>query len=475
MNRVLLCLLASALVFGLCGPGCMRVGPDYTRPDPGMDMPERFLSDTGEQTAVPGDLHRWWEAFDDPYLNQAVMQVVFHNPDIVRAAARVMEARAAVTRIGADRYPSLDFNASRSRQQQNVVEPFSGQRVSVETDTYSLSMPASFELDLWGRLARASEAARADLLAAGQNRRTVVQSLVAETVNLYLQIRSLREQIELTRNLVTAYEQNRDLVERRYERGLVSVLDVHQIRRSLARARSQVPALVRARGQAAHALAVLQGRYPDPKILKPGPAGKFPSLPPVPAGLPAQLLEQRPDIREAEAALEAACARIGAARAARLPQITLTGSFGYTSDQFDTLLDPASQLWQIAAGAFQPLFDAGRRAAAEQEAMARYRQQEAAWAKTVLDALAEVEDALLSRQQLIEQHSRLQSLVSEAQATLDSAENRYQRGLVSYINVLDARQASFQAKLDLVEAQYAIFRNRVELHRALGGGWDQIQ
>ncbi|MBS0013878.1 MAG: efflux transporter outer membrane subunit [Desulfobacterales bacterium] len=475
MNRVLFCLLACALAFGLCGPGCMRAGPDYARPEPDFDMPGGFVSGSPEQAAVETDQNRWWEAFDDPALNRAVMRVIFANPDIARAAARVMEARAAVTQTGADQYPSLDFNASRSRQQQNIVEPFSGQRVSVETDTFSLSLPASFELDLWGRLARASEAARADLLAAEQNRRTMVQSMVAETVNLYLQIRSIQEQIDLSRDLVAAYEQNRDLVERRYERGLVSVLDVHQVRRSLARARSQLPALIRARGRAGHALAILQGQYPDSENLKRTTADGLPQLPPVPAALPSQLLDRRPDIRAAEAALEAACARIGAARAARLPQISLTGSFGYTSDAFDTLLNPASQLWQIAAGAFQPVFDAGRRAAAEQGALARYQQQEAVYAKTVLEALAEVEDALLSRQQLIEQHSRLRSLVSEAEATLNSAENRYQRGLVSYINVLDARQASFQAQLDLVEAQYAIFRNRVELHRVLGGGWDQVE
>lgn len=475
MKRIFYYVIALGLGIAVSGAGCMRAGPDYKRPDSGIEMPERFLSDFSEQTRGRINQDRWWEAFGDPAINQAVSAAATGNPDIARAAARVLEARAAMTQTRADQYPSLNIRARASRQEQEVVNPLAGGLVTVKTDTFSLSLPASFELDLWGRLARAGEVARAELLAAEENRRTMVHSIVAETVSLYLQIQSLQAQIGVTRKLVAAYEQNRQVVEDRHKRGLTSVLDVHQARRSLARGRAQLPSLIQAEGQARHALAILQGKYPSAGNLQTNDRIGFKNLPPVPAGLPAQLLERRPDILAAEAALQAASARIGVARAARLPQISLTGSFGYTSDELNTLLNPASQLWQIAAGSLQPVFDAGKRAAAEKAARARYQQQQAAYAATVLKALAEVEDALLSRQQLMERRSRLLNLLSESGATLASAQDRYRRGLASYLNVLDAQQSKYQAELDLIQAEYSIYSNRVRLHRALGGGWDQIQ
>ena len=252
------------------------------------------------------------------------------------------------------------------------------------------------------------------------------------------------------------------------------MLDLHQARRSLARAEAELPPLIEASGRARHSLAILQAEYPG----RASEAGcqplDFSAPPPVPAGLPAELLTRRPDIRSAEAALEAASARIGVARAARFPQITLTGSLGYSSDELETLFDPASRLWKLAAGGVQPLFDAGRLAASERVARARYEQQLAAYAKTVLNAFAEVEDSLLARRQLLERRKRLVKLRSESEATLETALDRYQRGLTSYLNVLDARQSLYQTNLDLAETEYNIYSNRVKLHRALGGGWDRM-
>jgi multidrug efflux system outer membrane protein len=474
MKQILLYLIAAGLVLA-AGAGCMKAGPDYVRPDPGFEMPARFISDVSKHDSVEPNQDRWWQVFGNPGINHAVSLAINANPDILKAAARVMEARAAITQVRADQYPSLNLQAQASRQQQDMVNPFSGDMTSVKTDTFSLSLPASFELDLWGKLSRASQAARADLLAAEENRRTIVQSVIAETVSLYLQVLSLQDQIAVTRELIAAYEQSLDMVEDRYRRGLVSVLDLYQARRSLAMAKSRLPSLIETKGQTQHALAILQGRYPaatdDLNDKKYG----FNDLSQVPAGLPSAILEQRPDIRAAEASLEAASARIGVARANRLPQISLTGSFGYTSNELNALLKPASQLWQMAAGGLQPVFDAGKRAAAEKAARARYQQMEAAYASTVLKALAEVEDALFSRRQLIKRRLRLFELLCESEATLAAAEDRYSRGLISYLNVLDARQSKYQAKLDLIAAEYAIYVNRVRLHRALGGGWDMME
>ncbi|MFW5874640.1 MAG: efflux transporter outer membrane subunit [bacterium] len=464
-------LLAISAV--IAASGCMRVGPDYKRPDPGFEVPEQYLSAKEAQTSdyVPAD--KWWETFDDPGLNRVVDAAVKNNPEVAGAAAGVMEARAALRRSDADRFPSVDLEAKASRQRGYEENPLTGETVSVETDTFSFSVPASFEIDLWGRLSRASQAARADLLAAEENRRTVVQSLVAETANLYLRIRFLDLQIRITRDLVKSHEKSLELVEDRYQRGLASMLDVRQARRALARAESELPSLLNSRGAALHSLSVLQGRYPKNTELKEGSQAGFSSLPPIPAGLPSGLLSRRPDIRAAEASLEAECARIGVARANRFPQISLTGSFGYTSDELSALFDRESHLSRIAAGAFQPLFDAEARAAAEKAARARYEKQVASYAKTLLDAFAEVEDALFAAQRLRERRERLERLVSESEATLETARDRYNRGLAGYLNVLDARQSLFQANLDLAQAEYAIYENRVKLYRALGGGWDR--
>ncbi|MFP3998567.1 MAG: efflux transporter outer membrane subunit [Desulfobacterales bacterium] len=466
-----------AMVFvilaGFAAAGCMRVGPDYARPETDFHVPDRYLSADDGQTSDYLTRDKWWEAFGEPELNRRVASAVKNNPDVAEAAAAVMEARAVMHRTGADRFPSFDIEARASRQGRYEVNPLTNESRTVETDTFSLSVPASFEIDLWGRLARASQAARADLLAAEENRRTVVQSLIAETVNLYLQIRFLDRQIKITNDLVKSYKQNLELVEGRYSRGVASILDVRQARRALARAEAELPSLEESRGTAMHSLSILQGKYPEKRGVKEGGQTEFKIPPPVPPGLPSELLERRPDIRAAEASLEAACARIGVARANRFPRISLTGSLGYTSEELSALFEPESRLWQIAAGAIQPLFDAGQRAAAERAARARYEKQVALYAKTLLNAFGEVEDALFAGQQLIGRRARLGQLVSESESVLETAMDRYKRGLSGYLNVLDARQSLFQAELDLIQAEYAIYSNRVKLHRALGGGWDR--
>jgi multidrug efflux system outer membrane protein len=375
----------------------------------------------------------------------------------------------------ADQFPSVDANFQASRQQQSIVDQFTGRNITVKSDTFSLIFPASYELDLWGRLARATEASRADLMAAEDNRRTIAQSLVAETVSLYLQIRYLEQQITINRRLVNTYEQNLELLDQRYRQGIASVLDVYQARRLLAQAEAQLPPLLESAGKARHSLAILQGKYPENNDLNISSKWAFEVLPPVPAGLPSELLNRRPDIRSAEAALQAASARIGVAKAARFPQISITGSFGYISNELNMLLDHTSELWQLTGGCLQPVFDAGKRAAAQEAAEARYEQQLAAYAKTILDALAEVEDALLTRKQQLDLRKRLIRLLSEAQSTLDTAKDRYYRGLTDYLNVLDAQQVLYQAKLSLVQNENAIYNSQVQLHRALGGGWERTE
>lgn len=458
-------------MLGFLAAGCMKLGPEYQRPDTDFDMPGSYMEadGAGAQPYVPQ--HNWWVQFNEPRLNQIVARVLTHNPDIRKAAASVLEYRALIGQTRADQFPKLDFNAQGSRQQQSVVDPFSSKNVTVQIDSFSLSLPASFELDLWGRLSRATEAARADLLAAEENRQTLIHSLIAEAVSQYFNIQSLEARLQISRRLTRTYRENLELVEARYRQGLSSILDLRQARRSLAQSEAEVPPLVQALGKARQALAVLQGQYPAKTIEATGAQSRFELPPPIPAGLPGELLNRRPDIRAVEASLKSACARIGVAKANRFPQIRLTGSLGYTSNELQELFEPENELWQIASGIVQPVFDAGKRKSAQKAAEARYRQQVAQYAKTVLEAFSEVEAALLTRRQQIERYERLESYLKEAKATLDTALDRYQRGLTSYLNVLDAQKARFQAELSLVETRNTIYTNRVSLYRALGGGW----
>ncbi len=458
-----LCLLLTA---------CPALGPDYQRPDIDVDIPGQYGQPacTGAtKNFVSPD--QWWREFDDTRLNQIVNKVMEGNPDIHSAMASVLEAKARAGQARADRFPSLDLTFQSSRQKQSTLDPFSGDIISLRTDAFSASLPAAFELDLWGRLRRASEAARADLLAAEQNRQTVVQSLIAEAATRYFTIQSLKKQVDLLHRLIRSHQDNLKLVEARYQRGLTSVQDVHQARRALARTRAEIPPLMENLKIACQTLAVLQGDYPDISPATLSEKNDFKLPPPVPAGLPSELLNRRPDIRSAEAALAAACARIGAAKANRFPRISLTGTFGYNSDELDLLLKPESEIWKIGSGIFQPLFDAGQRKNLQKAAEARYQKQLAVYAQTVLTAFAEVEGALVSRAQQIERFRHLLDVHSEAEATLTTTRERYQRGLTNSLQVLDAQQTKLRAELDLIRTQYSIITNRITLYRALGGGW----
>lgn len=469
MHRIII-FIAAGLALG----GCMTLGPDYRRPAPDYAIPQKFEQASSDQTGAYIPQDRWWKVFNDPELDRIVEKVAQKNPDIHRAAASVMEVLAYMRQTQASQYPEVNLNAEVSRQQQLMRNPANGEWESTITETRSLSLPASFEIDLWGRLARMTEAAQADLLTAEENRRTVVQSMIAETVTRYLEIRSLEQRIAITRELIDSYRKHLEVIDSRYQRGLTSMLDVRQARRMLAQAESKLPSLVLSLGQTRQVLTILQGEYPKADSPVPYKVQTFQQLPPVPVGLPSELLNRRPDILAAEARLKAASAGIGVAKAGRLPIISLTGNFGYASNSLKNMFTPESQLWQLAAQGVQPVFNAGKLSAIQRAAEARYQEELAAYSKTVLNAFFEIESALLTRQQQMERRKRLLRFYNEAEATLTTAMDRYQRGLIDYLNVLDARQALNQAELDMVESEQAIYTNQVRLHRALGGGWDHI-
>jgi multidrug efflux system outer membrane protein len=372
--------------------------------------------------------------------------------------------------------PEVGLEAQIQRQSQPVgvtAGPTGTTRITANID--SLSIPATFEVDLWGRLARAEEAAREDLLQSAENRQTVAQTVTAEAISLYLQIESLERQIKIVEDSIANYRDSLQVVNRRYERGLVSILDLRQARRTLAQAEARLPALRQDLGTAQQQLAVLAGQYPKTSPAREHPEDYYRQLDPVPPGLPSELLRRRPDIRANEAGLRAQNARVGEALAARFPRISLTGNLGYTSSDLSTLLQPESFLWSWAAGLVQPLFTAGRLAAQQREAEARFQQGAADYAKTVLTAFSEVEQALLTREEQLQRRERLLKFLEEARATQRVAQSRYQRGLVGYLDVLEAQQTRFQAEENVVLVDFAILNNRVSLHRSLGGGWAQLE
>ena len=456
----------------LCVGGCMKMGPDFKKPDLQLSPPGKFqYSPKKTEVVLPED--RWWEVFGDPEINGLVKKVLQNNPDLQQAAARILELQYQVVRTRADRFPTLGLQGGAQRQHEPESSFGPGVPIGGTVSQHSISLPASYEMDLWGKYARAEEASRAQLLQEAENRLTLSQSLVAEAISLYLQIQSLERRIQVTLQSLKNFQDSVTFVERRYKRGLTSILDLRQARRTLNQAQGNLPQLRQELGATQQTLAVLAGEYPKTHKPHAQPEDYYKKLKSIPPGLPSELLLRRPDIRAVEARLKALNAQIGVAKASRFPSISLTGSYGYASEELFDLFQPGAA-WSLAARLAQPLFDAGRLKANQRAAEARYAQGVAAYGKAVLNAFREVENALLTRRKQIERRGDVLSFVVEARATQRVAQSRYMRGLVDYLTVLNAQQTRFQAEDQLLRVELTILANRVTLHRALGGGWAKL-
>lgn len=466
-RRLSLALVAAVAATGLSCGVVFRPGPDYERP--AVEIPARetyaWLPDTAE--ALPAV--RWWEVFGDTTLDRLVGEAVRSNLDIRRATASVAEMRARGRQALAERLPAV--TAQGNWQKQELPESGVIPGYPTTTEQYNLSLAASYEVDLWGKVSRSHEAALADLAASEESRRAIVQSVIAETTTLYLQMEALERRIQIAEDLVENQGRGVAAIEGRYMRGLTSVLDLKQAQRGLASARAVLPQLRQELGVTQHRLSILLGRYPEASPPRPQPEDYFTRLAPVPAGLPSDLLASRPDVRAAEERLRALNARYGVAAGNLFPRITLTGSYGYRSPELREIFTPRNILWNVLAGITQPIFNAQTLLAETGAARARYEQGVTDYARTVLGAFAEVENALLTRERQLERREFIIDFLEKARATLDIAQNRYDRGLVSYITVLDAWSARYQAEDNLVLVDLAILTNRVALHRALGGEW----
>jgi len=468
--RIAWALPALVLISLTVTAGCIKVGPDYQRPEFAFKAPQTY--DQAKSTVPYEKLDRWWEQFGDPQLNQTVDEVLRNNLDLQATAGKVLELRASFVQSRAARFPTVSVGgtAQRQRSTSSLSLPTT-QTISTEKESYELSLAATFEVDLWGKLARAEASARADLLQAEENRLTVAQTVVASAVTGYFNVRNLQRRLVVNQSSIVAYTKSMTFVEGRYRRGLTSALDLRQARRSLAQAKAATPTLEQQLGLAKQDLAVLLGRYP---VIKPDPdpgIDYLAHMKPVPPGLPSELLLRRPDLKAAEAGLQSLSEKIGVARAARFPSISLTAGYGYADNALHTLFSPANELWNIALGISQPIFNAGSLAAQEKAARARYAQGVTSYAKTVLNAFSEVEGALLTKQQQDIRRQLLKDAVREAEATQNTAQNRYIRGLQDYLSVLEAQQTRYSLADQLVQNELSVLTNRVTLYRALGGGW----
>lgn len=452
--RVLSCALVAACT----------VGPGYERPP--LDLPEELHDQVipSEPATSIAD-QAWWQILRDDTLVALIDEALQSGQDLQLAAWRVEEARAEAGILSAQRWPQIqaDAGASYGRQSQ-FVSP-----VTETTDFYVVNLGLSWEVDLWGRIRRLNEAALARFLASEEARRGVQLSLVSEVATGYFRLRSLDLQLEIAQQTASAFQETHDLFNRRLAAGLASALETVSAEAALATTIAQISELERRIVAQENLLSFLVGRNPG-EIAR-GAALESQLLPPeVPAGLPADLLARRPDLRRIEQELIAANAEVGVAVADFLPRISLTAALGGVAPQVSELLGDG-ETWSVGGGLLSPLFQGRSLDNRRRAAIARWEQAKVSFEASVRNALTEVSTALVAYQKLAEvEHQQERAVVAYREA-VDLATDRYLSGLADYFEVLQARQQLFPAESSLAETRFDRLATLMQLYRALGGGW----
>jgi multidrug efflux system outer membrane protein len=450
-------LPATVLAVGGCA-----LGPDYERP--AIDEPEAY-----QQEAPPGESIAnldWWQIYDGPRMRALIELALAENNDLAIAVARIEEARARYGFVRADQFPRVDgrVGAGRGNQVSQFI-PGAGAQ-----DLYVMAGDVSWEIDLFGKLRRSTEAARAELLATEEARRAVMITLIADVASAYLLLRDVDTRYEIAARTLQTRKASTELIAARFDKGIVPLLDVNQAQIEEADAAAQLAALERAVIQTENLINVLVGRNPGP-ILRNRTEELQLSPPEVPVGLPSELLERRPDVRQAEQALAAQTARIGIAEALRFPSLTLTGTLGIASTELSDLTDGDSKLWDISGDLFVPLFNSGQNRRRVEVEKARTEQLLNQYEQTILQAFREVEDALAAIRTLHDEALARTNQVTAARSAARLSRARYDGGVTSYLEVLESERSLFRAEL----AESSIRREQrvgvVDLYKALGGGW----
>ena len=461
LARSLTALLAPGLL-----AGCMA-GPNYRRPAVQTPTVYRDLSETPQlqaQAASYADLP-WWQVFKDTKLQELIRLALKQNYDLQLATERIVAARAELAITRSNLFPQVQGNGNFIGGQENTAQS--------KYNFLTLTADAAFQLDLFGRLRRATEASRAQLLATEAARQTVVLTLVSDVAADYFTLLQLDLQLQITRDTVKTQIDSVKLTNLRLSHGVATKLDVLQAQQVLDTANASIPDLERQIAQEEDAISILLGNYPQgvPRGL-PLVAQTLP--PEVPPGLPSSIIERRPDIREAEQNLIAANAEIGVAKAAFFPQISLTGSGGGSfgrSSIFSSLMSSQLGIWSYGAQVSQPIFTGGALRGNLHLAESQHQQALIAYRQTIQRAFGDVSDALIGYQKLHQVRLRLEDSVSDLQESVRLSNMRYKGGTTTYLEVLDGQRSLYSEELTLAEARGSEYQSLVQLYRALGGGW----
>ena len=445
--------------------GCIQ-GPNYVKPEVAVPGAYRF-GDQAFMVEAPADSRQWWGSFGDPVLDELVRESLANNRDLRIATARVDEFAAILAGTKSQGLPQIGYGLSGNRQRASeeklpaIVDPHS--------TTWSSLLSASWEIDLWGRIRRETEAARANLLVTEEARRGVILTLISSVVLSYVTLLDLDQQLRVTEATVEGRRENVDIFEKRLARGWISEFEMSQVRGEYEAAVAQLPPFHQAIAEQENALSVLLGR--NPGTIARGSTLDALHAPPIPAGLPSDLLIRRPDILAAEQQLVASNALIGSARALFFPRITLTGLLGFVSEDLGKLFSGPARTWSFTGDVAGPIYTGGGLTAAVDQAEARKDQSLANYELTIQNAFRDVEDSLSDVRTSRELVATLERRVATLRRGVELANERYENGYSDYLEVLDTERSLFSAELQLTSARGDYQRAIVNLYRALGGDW----
>ncbi len=458
INKTLLLLFAVILISGCA------MGPDFKNPETGS--PEKYISAEPDSGTV-ADLE-WWELFNDPVLDTLVKEAFKNNKDIGIAVARIEEAAAQYGFTRADIFPKLDISAGAAKG-----NFFGGLRAAKEQSSFFVTPTLSWEIDFWGKFRRANEAAKAGMLATGYAYHSVELSLFSEVAGTYFLLLDYRRRLEISKRTLASREMGLEIIQKRFDMGIIPEIDLNQAQIQLEVAAAAIPVFERKIRQTENALSLLLGRLPS-VIKGTGNGNSMPSVPDIPMGLPADILERRPDILQAKYLLQAQNARIGIAEAMRFPSISLTGMFGLASNELSNLISDGSA-WSLSGSLFGPLFNFNKNARRVEIEEAVTKQALLNYEKTVLNAFREVEDALIAvntyRRQLVSVKRKYEAALNAAKLSSE----RYSKGVSSYLEVLDSERTLFSVELELSELQNNYYTSYIQLYKSLGGGWKKTE
>lgn len=471
-------LLCHASLFCVVLATSCAVGPDFKSPE--MPVPAEWAGPAPLAAVTPEEdaLTRWWTAFDDALLASLIQEAVESNLDLKLAEARVRQARAARGVAESFLAPTVDATASFQRSETSVspggdTGRLGGGTERVTTNQYAAGFDAAWELDIFGGVRRSIEAADADLQASIETRRDVLVTLTAEVARNYIDLRAFQERISIARQNLDAQKHSAKLTRQRFEGGFASGLDVANAEAQMATTAAQIPSLEASARQAIYSLGVLLGRAPAALVQELAPNLAIPNAPPsAPLGVPSDLLRRRPDIRQAEAAVHAATARIGVSEADLFPRFLITGSVGIRSSELGSWFDWSSRLWSFGPSVRWRVFDMGRVRSEIAQRKALEEQSLILFQKTVLTALQEVEDTLISLDKEQERRKALVDAVAFNRKAVDLSIKLYSEGQTDFLNVLQAQRSLLVTEEALALSTRNLSTNLVALYKALGGGWD---